>query len=43
VATQLSKPYGVVNFVLLDRDQVYVCRNIREPWPEFWKKFQYYG
>jgi hypothetical protein len=42
-AAQLSNPYGVVNLVLRDRDQVYVCRNIREPWPEFWKGFQYYG
>jgi len=43
VAAQLSNPYGVVNLTLRDRDQVFVCRNIREPWPEFWKKFQYYG
>jgi 4-amino-4-deoxy-L-arabinose transferase-like glycosyltransferase len=43
VAAQLSNPYGVVNLTLRDRDQVYVCRNIREPWPEFWKNFQYYG
>jgi hypothetical protein len=43
LAAQLSNPYGVVNLTLRDRDQVYVCRNMREPWPEFWKKFQYYG
>jgi 4-amino-4-deoxy-L-arabinose transferase-like glycosyltransferase len=43
VAAQVSNPYGVVNLVLHDRDQVYVCRKIREPWPEFWKGFQYYG
>ena len=22
---------------------IYVCRNLREPWPEFWAHFQYYG
>jgi 4-amino-4-deoxy-L-arabinose transferase-like glycosyltransferase len=43
VVAQLSNPYGVVNLALRDREEVYVCRNIREPWPEFWKGFQYYG
>jgi 4-amino-4-deoxy-L-arabinose transferase-like glycosyltransferase len=43
VAAQLSNPYGVVNDIIRDRDQVYVCRNIRSPWPEFWKHFQYFG
>ncbi len=42
-AAQLWNPYGVVNDTFRDRDQVYVCRNIRLPWPEFWKHFQYYG
>jgi MFS family permease len=42
-AAQLWNPYGVVNDTFRDRDQVYVCRNIRFPWPEFWKHFQYYG
>jgi hypothetical protein len=43
VAARLSNPYGVVNDSFRDRDQVYVCRNIRSPWLEFWKHFQYYG
>ena len=42
-AAQLSNPYGVVNDTFRDRDQVYVCRNIRFPWPAFWKSFLYYG
>jgi 4-amino-4-deoxy-L-arabinose transferase-like glycosyltransferase len=42
-AGQLSNSYGVVNESFGGRDQVYVCRNIRSPWPEFWKNFQYYG
>jgi len=33
VAARLSNPYGVVNDTFRDRDQVYVCRNIRSPWP----------
>jgi len=42
-SAQLWNPYGVANDTFRDRDQVYVCRNIRFPWPEFWKHFQYYG
>jgi hypothetical protein len=43
LAAQLSNPYGIVNPTIGDRNQVYVCRNIRVPWPEFWKGFQQYG
>ncbi len=46
-AAQLSNPYGIVNQAIGDRNgdrnEVYVCRNILVPWPEFWKGFQYYG
>jgi 4-amino-4-deoxy-L-arabinose transferase-like glycosyltransferase len=43
VAAELSNPHGVVNDIYRDRAQVYLCRDIRLPWPEFWKHFQYYG
>jgi len=43
VAARLRNPYGVVNYTFRDREQVYVCRNIRSSWPEFWNHFQYYG
>ena len=39
----LSYPHGVVNDIYRGREQVYVCRKIRSPWPVFWKHFQYYG
>jgi len=42
-AAQLSNPYGVVNDIFRDREGVYICRNIRYSWPEFWKHFQSYG
>jgi hypothetical protein len=50
-AARLAKPYGVVNDAIDgigkdaigNREMVYVCRDIRVPWPEFWKGFQYYG
>jgi len=43
VAAQLSNSYGVANDIFRGRERVYVCRNIRTPWPEFWRHFQYYG
>jgi 4-amino-4-deoxy-L-arabinose transferase-like glycosyltransferase len=43
MAGQVSNSYGILNAALGDRTAVYVCRNIREPWPEFWKSFEYYG
>jgi 4-amino-4-deoxy-L-arabinose transferase-like glycosyltransferase len=43
VAAQLRTPYGVVNEIYHGREEVYVCRNIRSPWPVFWSSFQYYG
>lgn len=42
-AAQLSNAHGIVNDTIGDRIQVYVCRNNLQPWPEFWKTFQYYG
>jgi hypothetical protein len=42
-AARLSNSYGVVNQSFAGREEVYVCRNIRLPWPEFWKNFLYYG
>lgn len=42
-AARLRNPYGVVNQTLEGREVIYVCRNIRVPWPEFWRNFMYYG
>jgi hypothetical protein len=42
-AVQLSNPWGISNEIFRDADKLYVCRNIRSPWPEFWKTFQSYG
>jgi 4-amino-4-deoxy-L-arabinose transferase-like glycosyltransferase len=43
VSAELKNPYGIVNSTIGDNSTVYVCRNLREPWPDFWRKFQYYG
>ncbi len=42
-AAHLSNPYGVVNESMGGDSEVYVCGAPRQGWPEFWKKFQYFG
>lgn len=43
LAAQYSDPLGVSNITIGGRGSIFVCRDIREPWPEFWKHYQYYG
>ena len=38
-----SNRYGVVNEETSGERYIYLCRGLREPWPEFWRKFQRYG
>jgi hypothetical protein len=42
-AVSLPHPYGVVNRAIDEPADVWVCRDVRGGWPEFWKHFQYYG
>ena len=35
--------YGVENEETRDHPDIFVCRSLRHPWPEFWKRFQNYG
>jgi hypothetical protein len=35
--------YGVLNEETKDHPDIFLVRRLREPWPEFWKKFQYFG
>lgn len=43
LAGRLTNRYGIANASLIGWDEVFVCRRLRQPWPEFWKHFQYYG
>ncbi len=43
VAGHLTNPHGIENFALSGSPDVFVCRNLRVPWPEFWQRFRYYG
>src|SRR5581483_2300629 len=35
--------YGVENEETRDHPDIYVCRGLRQSWPDFWQGFHYYG
>ena len=43
LAGRLTNRYGIVNATIDGYADVFVCRNLRQPWPEFWAHFRYYG
>jgi hypothetical protein len=36
-------PFNVQNEEAVDHNSIYVCHNLRDPWPEFWAHFQWFG
>ncbi|MGB7846600.1 MAG: glycosyltransferase family 39 protein [Candidatus Acidiferrum sp.] len=43
VAGHLANPYGINNDTTKGYTDVFVCRRLRKPWPEFWKQFRWFG
>ena len=43
LAGHTGNPYRVANEESKDHPDIFICRNLRDPWPEFWKDFRYYG
>lgn len=43
VAGHTGNPFGVANEESVDHPDIFVCRGLRQSWPEFWKGFRYYG
>ncbi len=35
--------YGVVNEESRDHPEIYLCKHLLQPWPEFWRQFRHYG
>lgn len=35
--------YGVKNEETTEHPDIFVCRGLRQPWPEFWAHFKYFG
>jgi hypothetical protein len=43
VAGHVTNPYGIENSAIGDYTTIWVCRNLRMPWPEFWQKVHSFG
>ena len=43
LAGRATNRYGIGNTAIVGYEDIFVCRHLRQPWPEFWKHFQYFG
>ena len=43
LAGRLTNPLGIENDATRGYEDIFVCRQLRQSWPEFWKQFRYYG
>jgi hypothetical protein len=43
LVAKIWNQYGVENDETQKYHEIYVCRGLKQSWPEFWKNFQYYG
>jgi hypothetical protein len=39
----ISVPFNIQNDEAVSHSSIYLCHNLRQPWPQFWKTFQYFG
>jgi 4-amino-4-deoxy-L-arabinose transferase-like glycosyltransferase len=39
----ISTPFNIQNEETANHRAIYVCHHLREPWPDFWQHFQYFG
>jgi hypothetical protein len=43
LAARIWNQYGVENEETEDHPDIFVCRQLKQSWPDFWKNFQYFG
>jgi hypothetical protein len=43
IVARSQNRYGVANEETARHSDIFVCRRLRQSWPEFWRKFQRYG
>jgi hypothetical protein len=43
LVAKIWNQYGVKNEETEDHPDIYVCRDLKQSWQDFWKDFQYYG
>ena len=39
----ITTPFNIQNEETINHRAIYVCHHLRQPWPDFWQKFQYFG
>lgn len=39
----ITTPFNVQNDEVVNHRVIYICHQLLVPWPDFWKKFQYFG
>jgi hypothetical protein len=42
IVGRITNPYGIQNEEA-ERPNIYLCRKLRQSWPDFWADFRYYG
>jgi 4-amino-4-deoxy-L-arabinose transferase-like glycosyltransferase len=43
IVAHTPNPYNIENEETREHPNLYVCRGLRQSWPDFWKGFHYYG
>jgi 4-amino-4-deoxy-L-arabinose transferase-like glycosyltransferase len=43
LVAKIWNEYGVENEETRDHPDIFVCRGLKQSWPDFWKNFQYFG
>jgi 4-amino-4-deoxy-L-arabinose transferase-like glycosyltransferase len=43
LAGHVTNRYGIENEETRDHPDIFVCRRLRQPWPELWKHFRWFG
>jgi hypothetical protein len=39
----ITTPFNIQNEEAINHRAIYLCHNLRQPWPVFWQHFQYFG
>ncbi len=39
----ITTPFNIQTEETINHRSIYVCHNLRQPWPAFWQHFQYFG
>ena len=43
LAGHITNRFNVMNEETTRHQEIFLCRRLKQPWPEFWKRFKYFG